>query len=60
MVKLKLLFRKFYSHHDVVNSYRMFVSQMTTAKCSICHRHNPIFPSSFMTHHQIFNKSNMM
>jgi hypothetical protein len=35
---------------------RILMSQMTTG--SVCRNHNPVL-SSFMNHHQIFNKSNM-
>ena len=48
LVKLKSSLRKFYSrHHDLVDRYGIFVSQMTTDMF-----HMPVL-SSFMTYHQV-------
>jgi hypothetical protein len=59
LVKLKSSLRKFYGrHHDLVNRYGVFVSQMTTI-CSVCRIHYPVL-SSFLTYHPECNKSNTM
>ncbi len=55
VIKLKPSVRKFYGrHHDLVNRYRVSVSQMI---CSVCYNHCPVL-SSFMTYHRVCNKSN--
>jgi hypothetical protein len=57
VVKLKSSLREFYGrYHDLVNHYRVSVSQMTM-DMSACRNHNPVL-SSFMTYHQVSNKSN--
>ena len=57
LVKLKSSLRKIYGrHHDFVDRYGIYISQMTI--CSTCHTHLPVL-SSFMTYHRVSNKINM-
>ena len=53
MVKLKPSLRKSYRHHhDLVNNYRIYVSEMTTDMLFVI-----ITIRSFMTDHRVCNKS---
>ena len=56
LVKLKSSLRKCYGrHHDLVDHYGIFVSQMTTI-CSTC-KHFPVL-SSFTTYYRVCNYLN--
>jgi hypothetical protein len=54
LVKLRLLFRKYYGrHYDLVNRYG--ISMINDLGYSVCRNHNPLrFP--FITYHWICNK----
>jgi hypothetical protein len=54
LVKLKSSLRKFYGrHHDLVDRYGIYVSQMTTI-CFTCRKTFPVL-SSFIIYHRVCN-----
>jgi hypothetical protein len=66
MIKLRSSLWKFYArHHDLVNPYGIYVSQMTAdmchkwrQMCSVCRNHHNLVLSSFMTYHRDWNNNN--
>ena len=59
LVRMKSSLGKFYGHHhDLVNHYRISVSQMTTI-CPTCCKHFAVCVlPSFMSYHLVCNQSN--